>query len=73
MEKTQFAVGVVFTTHKCWETEYLAFFRMIKMDLKSKSYLPVCYEIHTDNVCVNITMNPESRTSFIHKMGVISA
>lgn len=48
-------------------------FSVVKVDLKSKSCLPVCYEIHTDNVCVSIAMNPESRTSFNHKMGVISA
>lgn len=40
------------TTHRCWETERLTFFRVVKMDRKSKSYLPVCYEIYTDDMCV---------------------
>lgn len=61
------------TTHRCWETEHLTFFRVVKMDLKSKSRLPVCYEIHTDDVCASIAMNPENITSVNHKMGVISS
>lgn len=61
------------TTHRCWETEQLKFFRVIKLDLESESFLLAYCEINTDNMYVTIVMSPESQTSFNFKMHIISA
>lgn len=69
LRKAQFFVGQFsYNTQMLENIEQLIFFRVVKMNTESESFLPVCYKINIENVYVSIVKNPESKTYYSSKV-----